>query len=446
MTKKEKVQRSLRAVFTLAILWGATLNAREAKSTSTSSAGSVVVLDMKMAILPGTLSYLERAIAEAEEQGADLVVVQLDTPGGILQTSQKMIQVMFQSPVPVVVYVTPAGASATSAGVFITMAGHIAAMAPGTSIGAAHPVMGDGSDIQGDMRLKAEQMTVAMVKSITERRGRNAEWAEMAVKESASLTETEALEKKVIDIVASDLEDLLKQLAGKTVEVQGEQVTLKDYSGAVRIRSEMSLSDEVINVLANPNIAALLWLGATTGISLELYNPGSILPGVVGVICLILALAVSQIIPISQGAIALLIVGGLLIGAEFYIGSGILGIGGLVAIVLGSLYLVDTSQAPDLQVSLSIILPFALVFGGVLIFAARAALQARKQHRVTGTDGLIGQHAKVVQAISGSGKVFVNGETWNASTPSGVIPKGEMVEVVEVLDGLVLEVKPLDSN
>jgi len=313
-------------------------------------------------------------------------------------------------------------------------------MAPGTSIGAAHPVLGDGSDIQGDMRKKAEEMTMAMVRSITAERGRNAEWAEQAVKESSSLTEREALEQEVIDVVADDIDELLGAISGKTVQTTAGEVELEDYSQLPRIVYQMSLSDQAINILANPNIVALLWLAATTGISLELYNPGMIFPGVVGVICLILALAVSQIIPISQGSLLLMIVGSILLVAEFFTGTVILGVGGVVAIVIGALYLVDVAQAPGLEVSPEIILPFAILAAGFLLITARAAVKARNQHPLTGREGLIGLKGRAVENISSRGKVFVDGGYWDAEISEGIIEKDTPIEVVGVLDGMILQV------
>ncbi|RMG43542.1 MAG: nodulation protein NfeD, partial [Candidatus Dadabacteria bacterium] len=352
----------------------------------------VAVIDMNMMILPGTQEYLESAIERASQEGAEALVVKLDTPGGMLTSSQEMIQAIFKSPVPVIVYVFPSGASATSAGVFITVAAHIAAMAPGTSIGAAHPVMGNGKDIEGDMRKKAENITVAMVKSVAEQRGRNVDWVEKAVKESSSLTEKEALKKKVIDIVATDLNDLLKQIKGRKVKVNSSEVVLKDLSKLPRKEYKISFKQKTINVLANPNIAALLWLGATTGLSLELYHPGAIVPGVVGVICLILALAVSQIIPISMSGVLLMIVGSLLIGAEMYVTSGVLGLGGIIALVLGSIYLVDGSRAPDLAVAMDFIIPVIIVVVLFMVWVIINGIKTLKRKpETTGIEGMIGQ-------------------------------------------------------
>lgn len=406
--------------------------------------GWVATVKMDMMILPGTLGYLQQAIRKAEEQEARIIVVILDTPGGILDTSQQMIQSIFTSPVPIVVYVGPTGSTAASAGVFITMAGHIAAMAPGTSIGAAHPVAATGQDIEGDMRAKAENITVAMVKSITEERGRNIEWAEEAVRESASLTEKEALAKGVIDLVATDVTDLLNQIVGREVKVNGSTVKLGDYSDLSRREIEMGFQDRVMNVMANPSVAALLWLAATTGISLELYNPGAIIPGMVGIICLLLALAVSQVIPVSQSGVLLMGLGALLIGAEFYVGSGVLAIGGVVALIFGAIYLVDPSQAPGLAVALEVVVPVAVACGALGLWVVHAAFMTRSNQVRTGKEGLVGLVGSVSKTINEEGLIKLRGELWRALPAAGQttpIEEGKMVVVTASRPGLVVEVR-----
>lgn len=402
--------------------------------------GFVAVLDMEMMILPGTQSYLENSLKRARQEGAKVVVIEINTPGGMLNTSQKMIQMLFAAPLPVVVYVTPSGASATSAGVFITMAAHIAAMAPGTSIGSAAPVSGDGKDIEGDMRAKAQNMTIAMVKAIAEQRGRNVEWAEQAVKESSSITESEALKKKVVDIVAKDLDDLLRQLKGRRVKIDGVEVVLGDFSSLPRSRYQISFADKVLNILANPTIAAILWLLATTGISIELYSPGAILPGVVGVICLVLALLVSQVVPISYGGVMLLVLGVALMSLEFVIPSGIFAVGGLIAMVLGALYLVDVSQAPGMNVSLEFLLPIAALLGTFMLVVVHGLLRSSQKQVTTGFEGMVGVRGKALESFSGQGRVFVNGEIWSARLKSGVVATNDQIEVIGGEKGLVLDI------
>jgi len=352
-----------------------------------------------------------------------------------------MIQQIFSAPIPVVVYVAPSGATATSAGVFITLAAHVAAMAPGTSIGAAHPVQGDGKDIQGDMRAKAENMTVAMVRALSEQRGRNVGWAEKAVTESSSITEKEALSTAVVDIVAGDLDDLLTQVSGREVKINQRTVVLGDYSKLPRREIAPSFGELALNVLGNPNVAALLWLAASTGLMLELYHPGAILPGVVGVISLILALAVSQIIPLSQSGILLIVLGVLLLGAELFFPSGILAVGGLIALGLGAMYLVDVSLAPGMGVSLQVFLPIAILVAALVLLIVSSLIKSRKTRVTTGREGLVGMNGKALEPVAESGAVFVNGEIWKATAKSGLIGKEDQIRVVRVLPGLVLEVE-----
>lgn len=410
-------------------------------SAQNESDSFVATMRMNMMILPGTSEYLKKSVERAHLEGAKLLVVYLDTPGGMLQTSQEMIQEIFNAPIPIVVYVSPSGATATSAGVFITLAGHIAAMSPGTTIGAAHPVAGDGKNIEGDMRAKAENMTIAMVKSISEQRGRNIQWAEKSVKESNSITESDALKLGVVDVVGQDILEILKQIKGRRVKIGKEEVILEDYS-RLPVRSyEISFKQKTINTLANPNVAALLWLAATTGLSLELYNPGAILPGVVGLICLILALAVSQIIPITQGGILLLILGSVLVGAELFVASGVLGVAGLISIVFGAIYLIDETQAPGISVNLALIVPVAVTFGSFMLFVAYSAIRSGAKKQRTGSEGMVGETARALGDFSEQGKVFVHGEVWNAQLESGAAIKDEILEVVSIKEGLILLVK-----
>lgn len=411
--------------------------------------GHVAVITMDMMILPGTGAYLSASIKEAHASGAKILIVLLNTPGGMLQTSQEMVQELLNAPLPVVIYVHPGGGTATSAGVFITLAGHVAAMAPGTSIGAAHPVAGDGKDIEGDMRAKAENMTIAMVRSISQQRGRNVEWAEKSVKDSDSITEREALKLGVIDVIADDIPALLKAVAGLKVSIQNEERTLGDYSALPVKDIPMSLRDQGINVLANPSIAALLWLGATTGITMELYNPGTIFPGMVGAICLVLALLVSSVIPISHGGLVLLILGALLMALEVYVGSGILGVGGLIALTLGALYLIDVSQAPGMAVSLEVIIPTVLVMAGFLFYIATQVGKTFSRPLETGSEGIIGDEGVAAENIATTGRVFINGEYWRAErspTEDRIIEKGARIVVESVQEGLVVVVRRVEAE
>lgn len=402
---------------------------------------TVVVVPIRSIILPGTEEQFNRGLALAVERKAAALVIQLDTPGGVLQTTQSMTQSIFKSPVPVIVYVSPTGGSATSAGVFITVAAHVAAMAPGTSIGAAHPVSGDGKDIEGDMRKKAENSTVAMARGLAQQRGRNSDWVERAVRESISVTAAEAVKEKVVDFEAATLADVLKLVKGRTVSVNGENRVLEDLSSATLVSVEPNTREAVINFLGHPNIAALLWLAATTGLSIELYNPGAVLPGVVGVISLVLALAVSQIIPLNEGAILLFVAGALMIGLEFIVPSFVLGIGGIIAMVAGALYLVDSHAAPGVSVNSAIIIPTAVVLGGLMLLVVTVVARATKRRVSSGIEGMVGREIVLEKPLGRKGSLNIEGELWKVELDgfSGMeIPAGERVKVVKVTGLTVL--------
>jgi membrane-bound serine protease (ClpP class) len=392
-------------------------------------------------ILPGTAQFLKRALQESAAADADLLIVELNTPGGLLNSAQEMVQALLSAPIPTVVLVSPKGGTATSAGVFITLAAQIAAMEPGTTIGAAHPVAGDGKDIEGDMRAKAENIAMAMVRSIAEQRGRNATWAEQAVKNSSSLTEREALEQKVIDLVVSDRQELLKKLSGREVQLAERKIKIRDLSSATIVELDASVTEDAINFLANPTVAALLWMAATTGISIELYHPGAILPGVVGVICLILALAAQQVIPLNMSGVLLLVIGTALMAAELFVTSGILGIGGIIAVLIGAFYLVDVAAAPGMAVAMEVILPIAVFIGASFIALAYLALRTRNRPAITGATGMVGKRAVALEDFEKSGRVRVDGEIWQAEVlGAGRVAQGQEIEVVS-LSGMKLTVK-----
>lgn len=404
------------------------------------------LIEINTAILPGTSEYFKRAVAKAENNNSEALIVKINTPGGMLISTQEIIQTIFKSKIPIIMYVSPSGGTAASAGVFITMAGHIAAMAPGTSIGAAHPVESTGKDIDGDMRKKVENLTVAMVRSIAEERKRDTSWVEKAIRDSSSLTEKEALKQHVIDLVAPDDVTLLQQIKGKEIKIDGRSVILGDYSSNIIDRYLPTLREQTINLFADPSVVALLWLGATAGIGAELYHPGLIFPGVFGAICLILALMVTTVLPLSQGAILLIVLGGLLIGAELYVTSGILAIGGLVSIVLGLVTLVDVSRTPDLRVALELLIPVAVVGAAAILFVIYQIAKTRKlPAKYTGFEEVIGKEGKamtVFDEITKQGKVYVNGEVWTAVAQEGIISEGDNIVIIgKGEQGLTLKVK-----
>src|SRR5437867_3622752 len=306
------------------------------------SAPHVDVIVIDGTINPAVDDFIRESIGRAKLNRAHALVIQLDTPGGLLTSTRTIVKEILGAPVPVIVYVSPSGAGAGSAGVFVTMSGHIAAMAPGTNIGAAHPVGGGGQEVKGVMGEKIENFTASFSETIARQRGRNAEWAIQAVRKSVSITEKEALKLNVIDIVAKDLDDLLKQSDGRKVDLDGRPHTLSLKDVKV-IRHEMNVKQRVINTIADPNIAYLLLMAGILGLYMEFSHPGVIFPGVAGAICLLLAFASLQLLPINYAGLGLIILGiGLLIGEAFAPSFGVLGVGGIISLALGSFFLFDT--------------------------------------------------------------------------------------------------------
>ncbi len=396
-------------------------------------------------INPAVGDFIHENIDQSAQEGALALIIQLDTPGGLLNSTKSIVKDMLGAPLPVLLYVSPSGAGAGSAGVFITMAGHIAAMAPGTTIGAAHPVASGGQNIEGDMREKIENFTVSFIESIAQRRGRNVEWAEKAVRESVSITEVEALEKNVVDFVATDVHDLLTQASGRSVEVGSEKITL-DFSPAQMsegrfniVTVEMRLKHKVLNILADPNIAYLLMMAGMLGLYLEFSNPGLLLPGLAGGICLILALTAFQVLPINYTGLVLIGLGMALLIAEMFLPSfGILGVSGIAAFVLGSLFLFDTPDA-ELAVDRGIIFAASLAVGTFMFIVGSLAVRAWRRPVASGLEGLQGEIGEVRTPLTPQGKVWVHGEYWTAQSDEE-IEVGQKVQIVEV-DHMILRVR-----
>ncbi len=404
----------------------------------------VGLIEINGAIGPATASYVDRAIKVSEQENYKCLIIQLDTPGGLLDSTKDIVQSFYKSKVPIVVYVAPSGANAGSAGCFITLAADIAAMAPNTSIGAAHPVaVGGGMGDQkpdDTMKQKLENFATSYIEAIAVKRNRNVEWAKSAVKESASITSEKALELKVIEIIAKDTEDLLKQI--DTREINGKQ--LKTVSAEV-VNIPMILREKLFQVLWRPEVMFILMLIAIYGIIGELSNPGAIFPGVVGAIALILALYMAAILPVNLAGLALILLAiALFIMDVFAVTHGVLTAGGIISFVLGSIMLFDQAESA-MRLSLSLIIPSAIVTAAFFTFVFGKGIKAQFLPAKTGKEAMKGKIAEAITEINGnSGKVFVDGEYWNAVSDSP-IESGAPVEIIE-MQGLILKVKPANKK
>jgi len=397
----------------------------------------VYIIRVSDAISPAVSDFIIKGIAKASDEGAACIIIELDTPGGLAESMRKIVMAILGSKVPIVVYVSPGGARAASAGVMITMAADIAAMAPGTNIGAAHPVGIGGKDIDGTISEKVVNDMVAYVKSIAKKRGRNEEWAEKAVRESVSVTETEALKENIIDIVAKDTDDLIRQINGRSVNDKGT-LNLDDYR--LTILKE-SLRTKILKAISDPNIAYILMMIGVAGIYFELSHPGSIFPGVVGAISLILAIYSFQALPVNYAGVLLIILALVFFIMEMKIASyGLLSVAGVVSLLLGSLMLFEGGDS-GLRVSWSVLLTTSGFISGFFVVIAGLVFKSQVSQPKTGAVGLVGETGVVKKDIMPEGKVFVHGELWTA-TSKNPISKGARVRVVKV-DSLVLEVEPV---
>ncbi len=398
----------------------------------------VFIISVSDAIGPAVADFLKQGIKKASEENAACIIIELDTPGGLAESMRKIVMEIYASKVPVIVYVSPSGARAASAGVMITMAADIAAMAPGTNIGAAHPVGAGGKDIGKTMSEKVTNDMVAYVKSIAKKRGRNETWAERAVRESISATETEALNKKIIDIIAKDIDDLIKKINGRVIAGKGK---LKLDNIKKKIIKE-TLRTKVLKTISNPNIAYILMMIGLAGIYFELSNPGAIFPGVVGGISIILAFFSFQTLPVNYAGILLIILAVVFFIMEMKIAShGMLSIAGTASLVLGSLMLFE-GNSPELQVSVQVLITTVFIVSAFFIFVAGLVFKSQVSKPKTGIKGLIGEIGVVKKALTPEGKVFVHGELWRAVSKTA-LPEGARVEVINIKN-LVLEVEKVD--
>ncbi len=441
--------------------------ATEKNAEDNALSNEIVVIEINGTINPATLDYIRTGLGEAEIKSARALIILLDTPGGLLSSTKDIVKLLLNSPIPVVVYVSPSGASATSAGVFITLSANIAAMAPGTSIGAAHPVSlspggkqpekkekGPAKDLlekkeseseeraeQDIMSEKIENYASSFIESIAEHRGRNIEWAIDAVRESASITATDALEMKVIDLISPSLGDLQEQINGMKVKLpQGERVLLT--SGARIVRVEMSAKQKLIDILSTPDIAFLLLSLGSLGILLEFYNPGLIFPGVAGVVCLMMGFVSFQILPFNYAGVVLLLLAIGLFVAEVYVTSyGLLTTGGVISFALGALLLFDTPDS-DIRVGYGVVIAstgaIALFFGYVLFYL----IKAQNLKPLVGMEGIIGEEGNAVSDIGDTGKIYVMGEYWDAVSDEP-ISAGDKIKVVEYKKGFKLKVQKI---
>jgi len=405
------------------------------------AAEKVGLINIDGAIGPATASYISRSIQEAQAQNAQCLVIQLNTPGGLLDSTQKIVQSFLGSPVPIVVYVAPTGATATSAGCFITIAASIAAMAPATTIGAAHPVSIGGFPSGGEekpdetMKQKLENFSVSYIETIAGKRQRNVEWAKSAVKESASITAEKALQLKVIDLIASDMPDLLQKLNGRVVDGK----TLKT-AGAEVSEIKMSPSEHVFQRLWRPEVMFILMLIAIYGIIGELTTPGAILPGVVGVIALVLALYLAAILPVNVTGLVLISLALMLFIFDVYAPThGVLTVGGVIAFLIGSLMLFNRAD-PLFRLSLNYIIPATLVTGAFFVFVIGKGLRAQRLPVKVGAETLVGKTVRALTPIdSRGGRIFIEGEYWNAVSDTP-IEKDEPAEIAAV-QGLTVKLQ-----
>lgn len=426
--------------------------------SAVTSGKSIIQLTIADAIGPATADYVERSLNFAQNQQTELVIIRLDTPGGLDLSMRDIIKNISNSSIPVLTYVAPTGARAASAGTYILYASHLAAMSPGTNLGAATPVQIGGipmpgnaekekkdkkqDDTASDMKRKIINDAVAYIQGLADLHGRNKQWAEKAVREGASLPSTEALKLNVIDFIATGTSDLLKQAHGRRVKVQGYPRTLNTENLSVT-QLEPDWRNRFLSVITNPNVAYILMLLGIYGLILEFSNPGAIVPGTIGAICLLLALYSFQLLPINYAGFALILLGvALMVGEAFAPSFGILGIGGVIAFVIGSIILIDTT-VPGFGIDISIIATFAVSSALIFIFVVGIAIKSRRQPVVSGLDELINAEAIVINDFDQQGTVSIHSETWKAKT-STPLQKGQHVKVTGN-KGLTLTVEPMET-
>ncbi len=458
MTKSKYLLSSLLIVMACIPAGATGRDADPEQVTQALPAAPVWVLDIKGAIGPATAEYFTSGLQKAEEAAAQLVVLRMDTPGGLDTAMREMIKAILSTDIPVVSYVAPSGARAASAGTYLLYASHIAAMAPATNIGAATPVAigsptmpgpGNQDKEQGagatanPMQNKIVNDAVAYIEGLAELRGRNAEWAARAVTDAASIAAEEALKIQVIDIVAENLEDLLRQLHGRRVTTNRGELTLNTAEARL-VLHETDWRNEFLSVITNPSFAYILLLAGIYGLILEFSNPGMIGPGVIGTICLLLAFYAFQMLPVNYVGIALIALGiGLMVAEAFAPSFGILGLGGVVAFIFGSIVLMDT-ELPGFQIALPLILAVAAISALFLIIVLNMLLRTRKAVPVSGVSAMLGQQVIVENTFNEQPKVRINGELWQVSCDQALQVNDRVL--VNAVDGTVLQVEKLGSG
>jgi membrane-bound serine protease (ClpP class) len=410
---------------------------------SIASSAEVLKIVVNDAIHPITDEYIGRAIAEAERNKDQALLIEINTPGGLLESTRDIIEKILASPVPVIIYVTPSGSRAASAGFFILESADVAAMAPGTNTGAAHPVTLGGGKMDDTMKEKIENDSAALMRSVVSKRGRNVEIAETAVRQSKSFTDQEALSQKLIDYVAPSEDDLFKQLQGKQVKrFNGQTVTLNLVGEPVR-PFDMTLKQHILGYLMDPNIAFILFAVGALALYVEFNHPGAVVPGTVGVVFILLAVFAFNLLPVRFAAVVLILASFALFALEAkFAAHGVLAIGGIVTLTLGGLLLVD-APIPEMRVHLLTALAVSIPLGLITVFLMSIALKARHNKVVTGVQGLIGEIGLTQSALSPQGKVFIHGELWDAIS-SANLPAGQPV-IVRQVKGLQLSVDPAPS-
>jgi len=395
-------------------------------------AQKVISIKVDGIINPVSADFIHNAIEKASNEKAECLIIHLNTPGGLLISTREMVSDILASPVPVIVYVSPGGAHAGSAGVFITLAAHIAAMAPGTNIGAAHPVNMQ-AQMDSTMNEKITNDAAAFIRTIAEKRNRNMVWAERSVRRSYSYTETEALEDSAIDLIAKDDQELLKLVDGKTVELNTGAKTLHTASATIAVY-KMTVWEKLLDFISDPNVTYILFLVGLFGILFELYNPGAILPGIAGVIALILSFYSMHTLPINYAGLALIIFAIILFLLEIKIVShGMLAIGGIVSLLLGSMMLLKSGSSLEFaRISRGVIYAATAVTAGFFLFIIGVGIKAQRRKPVTGTEAMIGTIGEVIEILSPTGTVKVQGELWKAESIAGTINAGEKIRVTAI--------------